>query len=84
MSGPSWLPAVIPIVALTTLFGWLAWVYYADRHPGWPGQKAVPGPPDISLAGPQGPEIPRQGTSPEGASDAGSKTGAAPEPAAGR
>jgi hypothetical protein len=83
MSGPNWLPVVIPIIALITLFGWLAAVYYADRHPGWPGQKRVPGPPDTSLSWAHGasPEIPHQAASPETGPEAGAGTGSAPEPA---
>jgi hypothetical protein len=33
MTGSSLAPIVIPIVAMITLFGWLAVVFYADSHP---------------------------------------------------
>ena len=81
MTGPSWLPVAIPIVALVVLFGWLAAVYYADGHPGWNGHTAVPqqpGPGAAGHAGPQ-PQVPRQAASPE----QGSEPGTAPAPAPG-
>jgi hypothetical protein len=33
MTGSSLAPIVIPIVAMISLFGWLAAVFYADSHP---------------------------------------------------
>ena len=33
MTGSSLALIVIPIVAMITLFGWLAVVFYADSHP---------------------------------------------------
>jgi hypothetical protein len=33
MTGSSLAPIVIPIIAMITLFGWLAAVFYADSHP---------------------------------------------------
>ena len=33
MTGSSLAPIIIPIVAMISLFGWLAAVFYADSHP---------------------------------------------------
>jgi hypothetical protein len=33
MTGSGLAPIVIPIVAMISLFGWLAVVFYADSHP---------------------------------------------------
>jgi hypothetical protein len=33
MTGSSLAPIVIPIVAMISLFGWLAVIFYADSHP---------------------------------------------------
>jgi len=37
MTGSSLAPIVIPIVAMISLFGWLAVVFYADSHPAHGG-----------------------------------------------
>jgi len=42
MSGSLLAIIIIPIVAFLALFGWLAAVLYASRHPGW--RKAGPRP----------------------------------------
>jgi len=41
MSGSALAPIVIPPVALVVLFGWLAMVCYADRHPMHAGRDAA-------------------------------------------
>lgn len=73
MTGPGWLPIAIPIVALVTLFGWIAAVYFADGHPGWTGTGVLPQQPGTGVAGQAGPppEVPRQAASPEQDRDAG-------------
>jgi hypothetical protein len=80
MTGSSWVPIVIPIVAIITLGGWLAAVYRADSHPGWKGQPSAPLPSAFSMAVPSGqqPDIPRQGSAPAEEGTPGDTTEGAP------
>lgn len=80
MTGSSLAPIVIPIVAMITLFGWLAVVFYADSHPAhgsdsrssvssapeWPSSEAgVAGPaPTGDVLGPGSGTADRGGTQP--------------------
>ncbi len=35
MTGSSFIPIVVPIVAFVGMFVWLGLVFHADSHPGW-------------------------------------------------
>ena len=44
MTGSSYIPIVVPIMAFVTMFFWLGLVFYADSHPGWkPRRKSAHG-----------------------------------------
>jgi hypothetical protein len=40
VTGSSYIPIVVPIMAFVAMFFWLGLVFYADSHPGWKTRKA--------------------------------------------
>jgi hypothetical protein len=72
VTGSSYIPIVVPIMAFVAMFFWLGLVFYADGHPGWkprrkPGQASAPAEADAA------PEARRldaaPGAAPAGAAD---------------
>lgn len=44
MTGSSYIPIVVPIMAFLAMAFWLGLIFYADSHPGYRHPKAEPGP----------------------------------------
>jgi hypothetical protein len=44
VTGSSYIPIVVPIIAFFAMAFWLGMVFYADRHPGYKHRKPQPVP----------------------------------------
>lgn len=50
MTGSSYIPIVVPIMAFVAMAFWLGLIFYADSHPGFRHRKVLPQP-DEAAAG---------------------------------
>jgi hypothetical protein len=50
VTGSSYIPIVVPIMAFVAMGFWLGLIFYADSHPGYRHRKVRPGPGDAAGA----------------------------------
>ena len=44
MTGSSYIPIVVPIIAFLAMASWIGLVFYADSHPGYKHRRPLPVP----------------------------------------
>jgi hypothetical protein len=54
VTGSSYIPIVVPIMAFFAMAFWLGLIFYADRHPGYRHRKPEPVPDIIEADGAAG------------------------------